>query len=405
MAPLFLLIFIDAMSVSLVIPLLGPVMLDNDTDVFMTTDSYAARSLAYGALLGVYSLLMLFFAPLLGRLSDQVGRKRVLMICASGVFLGNFLIAVSIHVASLAVLIVGRLIAGVTAASQATAQAALVDLSRPEKKDFNLSMSLFASSLGFVAGPGVAGFFSNKSVVPWFDFATPLFVAAGMAALCWAMLLFLFSDPVPPAERFDISSLRFSEGIACFRGAFEDGLVFRLLMVFLMMQVAWGAYFLFGSVYLMRVAGFSTGQVSFFMSMLGAGFCLAYAVVQPLLLKRFAVKPLTAAGLGLTALFILCSALLYGPYDEDILAVLCGTAVSVAYAGIVMVFSDVAGKARQGWILGMVGSTAALAWFIASMVAGVLNDFYPMQPMLFAAALMAASAVAMARFRETRATR
>ncbi len=70
-----------------------------------------------------------FGAAILGDLSDSVGRKKSLMICLIGAFLGYLLSAIAIAFHNFWFLILGRIIAGFTSGSQPIAQAAIVDIS------------------------------------------------------------------------------------------------------------------------------------------------------------------------------------------------------------------------------------------------------------------------------------
>lgn len=389
MIALYLLILVDSISVSVVIPLLGPLLIDPDTQVFLIGSSLDLRSTVSGLMIAVYVLLMLYMAPALGRLSDQVGRKPVLLACGIGVLLGNLLAGLGIDGHSLFLLFLGRIVGGATAASQSTAEAAQVDFQK--NKAVQLSLSLLFSSLGFVIGPIVASAFSTYSL------AGPFYFCAGLSALAVVLLALTYHEVRSPVRRLDVRALSLFDGLRSFQEAATDRAVRGPLACFLLMQVAWGSFFVFVSVYLMQGPrlDFSLHQVSIFMSLMGIGFCVANGLVQPLLARYFSMQGLAVAGLLLNAGTIALCLLVATPYQAYLTALVAGITINVAFPSIVTLLSDRVSGDRQGWILGMVGSAAALGWGVASLLSGAIGGWGHDLPVGLAAALMLLAAVAL----------
>ena len=144
---------------------------------------------------------------------------------------------------------------------------------------------------------------------------------------------------------------------------------------FLLMQVAWGSFFVFVSVYLMEAPGLrlSLTQVGAFMSIMGIGFCISNGLVQPALSERFGMRTLAVAGLALNAVTMVLCLMLDSAYQEYAAALIAGITVNIAFPSIVTMLSDRVAPERQGWILGMVGSAAAMGWGISSVISGALG--------------------------------
>jgi MFS transporter, DHA1 family, tetracycline resistance protein len=389
MIALYLLILVDSISVSVVIPLLGPLLIDPETQVFLIGSPLPLRSFVSGLLMAAYVFPMLYMAPVLGRLSDQLGRRTVLLGCGIGVLLGNLLAGAAIEEQGLALLILGRLVGGATAAAQPTAQAALVDMGTNKAR--HLSFSLLSSSLGFVIGPVVASSLSSYSL------AGPFYFCAVLTALAVVLLLLTYRDAPVRRRRVDWSAISIFEGVRCFRDAATDEAVRGILACFVLMQVAWGSYFVFVSVFLMEGASpdLSLHQVGIFMSVMGVGFCLANGLVQPFLARFFRMRTLAVLGLALNAAAMLVCLVLVRPYQEYAMALVAGVTVNIAYPSIVTMLSDRVTGERQGWILGMVGSAAAMGWGVSSLLSGALGGLGHALPIVLAAALMAMAALAM----------
>ncbi|WP_341990678.1 MFS transporter [Azorhizobium sp. AG788] len=389
MIALFLLILVDSISATVIIPLLGPLLIDPATAVFLPDASLPLRNFVSGLLVAVYVFLMMYMAPVLGRLSDQWGRRPVLILCGTGVLLGNLFAGLAIDLHLLPLLFLGRLIGGATAAAQATAQAALIDTG--SNKARLLSYSMLFSSLGFVLGPVVASTLSTIS------FSAPLHLCTLLTLVALALLLTGYREAPKPDRRIDWSTISIWEGVRCFRDAAGDKAVRAILSCFVLMQVAWGSFFVFISVYLMAAPNLhlSLTQVGLFMSILGIGFCISNGLVQPALSERFAMRPLAVAGLGLNAAMMVVCLIVGSAYQAYAAALIAGITINIAYPSIVTLLSDRVTPERQGWILGMVGSGAALGWGISSLVSGALGGLGQALPVVLAAVLMAAAALAM----------
>src|SRR5205814_8091142 len=117
---LFLTVFIDLIGFGMVIPFLS-----------YYARVYGASGVTVGAIVGVYSIMQFFFAPVWGRMSDRIGRRPVILISLTASCAGYFLFAFS---RSLTILFLSRIIAGAGGANIGTAQAYIADKTTPENR-------------------------------------------------------------------------------------------------------------------------------------------------------------------------------------------------------------------------------------------------------------------------------
>lgn len=191
--PLLLVLFIDGMGLSLIMPILNALLFDPGSHFFASQQfSPRIHSIIYGGVISIFMLCWFFGAALLGELSDYIGRKKSLVICLSGAMLSYLISAVAVITHSLLLLIIGRIIGGFTSGSQPIAQAAIIDLSEPEHKVRNIGYILLSLSLGFIAGPLLGGFLADNNLVSWFNFSTPFYFAAAISLINVFLLLWLF---------------------------------------------------------------------------------------------------------------------------------------------------------------------------------------------------------------------
>ena len=130
-----------------------------------------------------YALCQLVAGPILGRLSDHMGRKPLLIVSQLGTLVG-FLIMAASH--TLGLVFIARIIDGLTAGNLSLAQAYIADVTTPEKRARSFGLIGIAFGIGFMVGPGISGLLLR------FGYAYPILAAAFLSAssvVCTATLL------------------------------------------------------------------------------------------------------------------------------------------------------------------------------------------------------------------------
>ena len=84
LVPLLAAILIDSISYTIVVPILAAALV-SDNPILMTGQGQSVRYIVYGVALGIFELMMLYMAPVLGEISDRIGRRPVLVACLIGV--------------------------------------------------------------------------------------------------------------------------------------------------------------------------------------------------------------------------------------------------------------------------------------------------------------------------------
>jgi DHA1 family tetracycline resistance protein-like MFS transporter len=188
---LFLIVFLDLMGFGIIIPLL----------TFFVPD-YHENPLKVTLLFSIYSICQFIGAPVLGMISDRVGRKPVLSASQVGSAVGYLLLAFATQfdwgsaAVVLGLVYASRVIDGFTGGNISTAQAYVSDVTTPEKRAKGMGVLGAAFGLGFVAGPALGGILGSVHV------SLPGYVAAAFSLLA-AVLTHLRlpeSRPKAPAE-------------------------------------------------------------------------------------------------------------------------------------------------------------------------------------------------------------
>jgi MFS transporter, DHA1 family, tetracycline resistance protein len=199
---IFLVVFVDLLGFSLILPLLP-----------YYAEQYGANDIVIGLLTASYAAAQFIGAPLLGRLSDQYGRRPILLVSIAGTILGFVLLAIAeplgaalggavlaANTAVLIVLFVSRMLDGLTGGNISVAQAYISDISTPENRNKALGTIGAAFGLGFIIGPAIGGLLSVR-----FGYAAPAWVAAGLATINLVAVYFWLPESVSPERRAELT--------------------------------------------------------------------------------------------------------------------------------------------------------------------------------------------------------
>jgi len=391
-APLLLVIFIDSIGLGLIIPVLSGLIF-NPSSTFLSgnLNTPFMQNLIYGAVLGVFMLCWFFGAVVLGDLSDKIGRKKSLLICLFGAFLSYIFSAISVSMHSISLLLLGRIISGLTSGSQPIAQAAVIDMSHPEQKTRNMSYMYLSLSLGFIMGPLLGGILADNRIVSWFNFATPFYFAALLSLANMLLLYGLFKESfVAKKQKIRI---QFFSAVKLFISAFKPGKLKNMSILYIIFIFGWASFFSFCSAFLIKSYEFSPTQVSIYMSLMGVGFCIGNAFLVELTSRWWSNRQIFAyASLGCAVIAFLTIAI-HHPFVNWFLVIGIGAFVASSGPTVMSLFSDTVDKDSQGWVMGVMGSIMALVWGINGVVVGALSSWGAALPIYVAALFLLLSAL------------
>jgi DHA1 family tetracycline resistance protein-like MFS transporter len=183
---IFVTLALDILGIGLIIPILPRLV-----EQFHGGD-FASASHTVGLLTALYALMQFLCAPLLGSLSDRLGRRPVILTSLLGSGLDYFLLAFA---PNLGWFYAGRIIAGITGANFAAATAYIADVSPPEKRAANFGLIGAAFGLGFILGPALGGLLGNVGL------RIPFLVAGGLTLLNWLYGLFVLPESLALENR------------------------------------------------------------------------------------------------------------------------------------------------------------------------------------------------------------
>ncbi len=367
---LFLVLFIDGLGQGILFPVLTGTLIDSHTAIFATGSSAATREFLYGLVISIFFFCWFLGAAILGDLSDAIGRKKALLICLVGATLAYFISALAFVSASIVLLIAGRMVAGLTAGSQPIAQAAITELSDPEKLARNFGMILLAVSAGIACGPVISGVLIDSQLVSWFNYTVPMYFAC-LLSIINVVLLFLFFTET--AKQYRKINIHFNHAIKIFIAAFQDQAVRQLSVAFFFMQMGFNLYYTYLSEYLSERLVASSFMIGLAMGILGVGLGVGFLIITRFV-ENLSPKKVVITGYLSMAVFF-CLSVVTKNSTVIYASIFIGAAsMAVSYTYIITLFSNAVNAARQGWVMGITTALFAFGAGLVSIFLGLMTS-------------------------------
>jgi len=378
---IFLTVTIDAMGIGLILPVMPDLIRE------ISQESLAQAAVWGGVLSTVFAVMQFLFAPIIGSLSDAVGRRPVLLVSLVVMALDYVVMALA---GSLWLLLAGRIVGGITAATHSTAQAYVADISTLEKKAQNFGLLGAGFGLGFVLGPVLGGLLAEWGT------RAPFLAAAALAALNALLGWIVLRESVTERTRRPFSWSNANPFGALRMIGRLPGLG-PLLWVFFL-------YHLAGAVYPVIWAYFTTERFAWSPGLIGislAVYGLSLAAVQGGLVRpaieRLGERRTVIAGLAIEFVSLIVIGLLTSGWLLLLLIPISALG-AIGFPALQSIASRAVPDDAQGALQGVMTSLASIAMVIAPLLMtqtfavftdGTLPFYLPGAPFLLAALIMA----------------
>lgn len=317
----------------------------------------------------VFGLLQFVCMPLLGAVSDKIGRRPVMLFSMAGMCINFIATALA---PTLALLFVGRVIGGMSSASMSVASAYASDVSTPENRAKSFGMIGAAFGLGFICGPALGGYLSE------IDIRLPFFVAAGLSAANFIYGYLMVPESLPPGRRSAFSFAR-ANPFAALQRLFGRRDIQGLVGVFLLVtlaQVMLQTNFVLYTTFRFNWHGSDNGLALFCVGLCSA---VVQAGLLSRLIKRFGEVRLSIIGLTSGAI----TYVLYGLATEGWMMyvfILCNLLAFAAGPALQAIVSKATDPREQGALMGSLQSISSVAVVIMPLIGGhilALTSNYP----------------------------
>jgi MFS family permease len=355
---IFLIVLVDILGFTILIPLLP-----------FYAERFGATPQTIGLLVSTYAVCQLVAGPLLGRFSDTIGRKPLLIVSQIGTCLGFLLLAFS---NSLALIFVSRIIDGLTAGNLSLAQAFISDVTAPQDRAKAFGKIGIAFGVGFLLGPAIAGALSHAGP------QAPIFLAAALSFTSIMATTFLLPRTTPAATSAPKRGFKIIDLDGFRRSVSRPGLGVRFLQFFLFIM-AFNGYVsifpLFASRQLTFLGhAFGATEVSYVYAYTGFLGILVQGPFMGRLVKRFGEQTLTTIGfIGMAVGY--GGLILVSDLPTTLIAVtFSAVGSSLTRPSLTSLITQRAGRHEQGTVLGINQSLQSMGQICAPMVGGFLIE-------------------------------
>jgi DHA1 family tetracycline resistance protein-like MFS transporter len=359
---IFFIVFVDILAFTLVLPYLP-----------FYAEHFGATPTQVGLILTSFSFCQFLAGPVLGRMSDRMGRKPVLILSQIGTCLGFIILALS---NSLWMVYLARIMDGITAGNITVAQAAISDITKPQERAKAFSLIGVSFGLGFFVGPAISAVLSH------FGPQAPAWGAAFLSFLSILSTLAFFHDSQSvqdekPPFRIGPSDLAHAFDFKPLLNYLREAEVRPLLLQFFFFNLSFSAHISCFALFAERRLTWNgvpfgpkeVGYLYAYLGLLGIG---VRSWVISALINKFGERGTSrigfvAQGIGFAT---------YAFVNSVPMALFASTLSSIG-SGLIRpsvsaLMSHAVGPKEQGSIFGVGQSLASMASIFAPIIAGLL---------------------------------
>ena len=279
---ILLTVLIDAMGIGLIFPVMPDLMTE------VTGDSLAGAALWGGVLATAFAVMQFLCGPVVGNLSDRFGRRPVLLVSLAVMAVDYVVMALA---QSVWLLLAGRIVAGITAATHGTATAFVADISAPDDRARRFALIGAAFGLGFVAGPMLGG------LLAVIDHRAPFWAAAGLAAANFLFGLVVLPESLAPDLRRAFS-LRRANPLSSFAAIRHLPGLKVLLTVSFIYALTFNVWPAIWSYYGKAAFGWDARWIGISLAIFGICMALAQATLMQPMISRLGERRTALFGMG-----------------------------------------------------------------------------------------------------------
>ena len=344
-------VVMDSMGIGLIMPVMPDLIRAIEgTDI-------GSAALWGGLLATIFAVMQFLFGPTIGSLSDRFGRRPILLISLVVMAFDYVLMALA---STMWLLIIGRIIGGITAATQSTAAAYMADISKPKEKAANFGLIGAAFGVGFVLGPIIGGILAEYGT------RSPFWAAAVLAASNAVFGYFVLPETVTDRIRRPFDWRRANP-----LGAFKHigklpGL--RPMMVILFIYAI--AFFVYPGVWAYYGAlqfGWSPGMIGLSLGVFGIGIAVVQGLLMRPILRKIGERNAVILGLSIDVLAFVALGFVTNGWIALALTPLTALG-SIAGPALQGIMSRKAADDQQGELQGTIASINAVATIAAPLI-------------------------------------
>lgn len=385
---ILLTVTLDAIGIGLIFPVMPDLLQE------VLHEGLADAALWGGVLAAAFSVMQFLCGPIIGNLSDRYGRRPIMLIALATMALDYTIMALA---GSVWLLLAGRIVAGITAATHATAAAFVADISPPAARAKNFGLIGAAFGIGFVLGPMIGG---AASLI---DVRAPFWIAAALAAANVTFGWVVLPESLP-AERRRTFAWRRANPLAAFRAIGRLPGLNRYLVLIFLFTVAFASYPVIWAYYGAARFGWDGWWIGISLSLFGICMALTQAVLVAPAIRLWGETRTGIYGMSVDVVtFLFYGFIRSGPWALAFTPI--SALAGVAGPAIQGLMANATPDDQQGELQGVMTSVSAVAMALAPLILTPVFWAFtregaavhaPGAPFLLSAVLMAVSVALLA---------
>jgi MFS transporter, DHA1 family, tetracycline resistance protein len=376
--PIFLIVSVDVLGLTIILPLLP-----------FYAEKYGASPAVVGLLVSTYAVCQLISGPMLGRWSDHMGRRPLLLVSQLGTFIGFLILA---YANALWLIFLSRVIDGLTAGNLSLAQAYISDVTEPQDRAKSFALIGIAFGMGFLIGPAISGFLVQYS------YQYPIFAAAALSATSILATYFLLPSGAPTAgdaltpRKFTV--LDWGNYLRYFRQPGLAPLLWQFLAFALTFSMFMSGFPLFAERrFNWHSHPFGPKEVGYVYAYLGLLGVIFQGGLIGRLVKVFGEPNLVRAGFFCGMAGLAALGFTYGVALLLVVAAVASSGMGAIRPALTSLITQKAARSEQGVVLGLTQSLNSIAAIVAPAVGGLLIDHSLLAPWALLAAGISGAAL------------
>ena len=360
MYALFLVVFSNLLGFGIIIPLLP-----------YYAEHFGANPNEVTLLMASYSLMQLIFSPILGRISDIYGRKKILVLCLIGSAISYFLLYFATN---FALVLFARSVAGLFGSTTAIANAYVTETTSSANRSKGMGLIGAAFGLGFVFGPVIGGYFGGGDINN-IDYKTPFFFAFVVAIISCLLAYFILIEPKKRNKQF--ISINFLDSFKDLIDLFKIPALLFLIILSFLITFSFAGFETTFALWTERAMNWASRQTGYAFTFTALLVAIIQGVFIGKLTKKFGELKLliTSCFLMLVGLFFITLSAQNLFYLTIALGIL-GISVGLGNPSLNSLLSKNLNKGAIGTSFGVVQSVGSLARILSPLAMGNLFYFF-----------------------------
>jgi MFS transporter, DHA1 family, tetracycline resistance protein len=356
--PIFLVIVVDILGMTIILPLLP-----------FYAEQLGASATTVGLLVSIFAFCQLIGGPVLGRLSDQFGRRPLLLVSQSGTLIGFIILA---YANNLWLLFLSRVIDGFTAGNISLAQAYIADVTQPEERTKSFAIIGIAFGLGFLIGPAVSGFLSQ------YGYIYPVLVAIVLSSASIAATYFLLPPTTIAPDASDsrrLGVLEWGQYLEYFRKPGLKTVLWQFFLFIFAFSLFFSGFPLFAERrYTWEGKPFGAKEVGYVYAYVGSLSIIVQGGLIPRLARMVGDWRLVRGGFLFSTIGFAILGFTFDVPELLATAALVTFATGVIRPASTSLITQLTSRGEQGSVLGLTQALQSIAQIVAPFLAGLLID-------------------------------